>query len=85
MQTKQLYVNDNMNTSSNYIVDAQNSNTKKISHLVNDEPEFNKVKRNANKTNDKQFLELKSISKCSFHLKILIYRSLLIDQLYVIF
>ncbi|KAK9304069.1 hypothetical protein QLX08_004445 [Tetragonisca angustula] len=61
MQTKQLYVNDNMNTSSNYIVDAQNSNTKKISHLVNDEPEFNKVKRNANKTNDKQFLELKSI------------------------
>ncbi|KOX78849.1 hypothetical protein WN51_08608 [Melipona quadrifasciata] len=61
VQTKQLYINDNMKTSSNHIVDAQNSNTKKISHLVNDEPKFNKVKRNADKTNDKQFLELKSI------------------------
>lgn len=85
MQTKQLYVNDNMKTSSNHIVDAQNSNTKKILHLVNDAPKFNKVKHNVDKTNDKQFLELKSISKYSFHLKILIYRSLLIDPLYVIF
>ena len=71
-----------MKTSSYHIVDAQNS---KISHLANDEPEFNKVKRNADKTKDKQFLELKSISKYSFYLKILIYRSLLIDPSYVIF
>ncbi|XP_048261723.1 uncharacterized protein LOC100649728 isoform X2 [Bombus terrestris] len=61
VQTEQLYINDNMKTSLNHIVSAQNSNTKKISYLTTDESVTNKVRCNGYKTNDKKFLELKSI------------------------
>ncbi|XP_050589740.1 putative uncharacterized protein DDB_G0282133 isoform X3 [Bombus affinis] len=61
VQTEQLYINDNMKTSLNHIVSAQNSNTKKISYLTTDESVTNKVRCNEYKTNDKKFLELKSI------------------------
>lgn len=59
-----------MKTSLNHIVSAQNSNTKKISHLTTDESIINKVRCNGYKTNDKKFLELKSISKYPFYIQI---------------
>lgn len=65
MQTKQLYINDNIKV--NHKDGIQNSNTKKISHLNSNEPIVNKLRYNGNK-NDKQFLELKSISKYLFYL-----------------
>nr|XP_012150172.1 PREDICTED: uncharacterized protein LOC100878980 isoform X2 [Megachile rotundata] len=62
MQTKQLYVNDNMKSLSNPVGAVQNVNMKQmVSNLNNDEHMVNKVKYKQTQVNDKQFLELKSI------------------------
>ncbi|XP_034192937.2 uncharacterized protein LOC117610086 isoform X1 [Osmia lignaria lignaria] len=62
MQTKQLYVNDNMKSSSNPTGCMQNVNIKKmVSSLNNDDPMLNKIKCRTSNIHDKQFLELKSI------------------------
>lgn len=70
MQTKELFSNDTAKPSLNRMISMQNINAKKISALPNDKFTFKDTKCNENKTTVKQFLELRSISKCSICLTI---------------
>lgn len=57
-----------MKSSSNPTGCVQNVNIKKmVSSLSDDDPMFNKIKFRKNNIHDKQFLELKSISKHLFY------------------
>ncbi|CAL7949920.1 unnamed protein product [Xylocopa violacea] len=61
VQTKQLYMNDNMKSLSNHKIGMRNNSPKKMPILTNTEHTLNKIRYTKDKTNDKQFLELKSI------------------------
>lgn len=64
VETNQVHLNGNMKLSSDPMVDTQSVTANNVvSNSINGDPMFNKIRCKKNKENDKQFLELKSISK----------------------